>query len=308
MYCSPSGESMYKKDKTCFTREALVRLVEAWNETYNNKIRSYKNATKSQLWSALNERMSSICSGEGKEACWVDNLQGAKPSAEVAKSIRPLKPSSWKSNEYTWLTNFDIEAVMNQYDMDADPSFKYKFLGVFPIDFEAKTTFGKCLFQEFCSLDILKLYKKGIRYIGMVTNLDRHDQRGSHWTSLFICIDPTLPSFGAYYYDSTSHTPPPEIVAFTHNVKKQVAGIPGANSNNFTIDYNKIRHQRGNTECGVFSMAYQIRWLMLLKEDSNTTFTKVVNKKEINDLMVHKLRDYFYRPYQKGLSKGGKNK
>lgn len=300
MYCSPSGKENYKKDKTCFTRDALVRLVEAWNSSYpSNKISSYKSATKTQLWSALNQKMGHICNGDGKEACWVDNLQGARPSKEVARNLRPVKPSAWNNDEYTWLTNYDIEAVMNQYDITEDPSFKYKFVGVFPIDFEAKTQFGQCLFQEFCSLNVSKLFRQGVRYIGIITNLDKHDERGSHWTSLFICIDPSLPSFGAYYYDSTAAYPPEEISAFIHNVKKQVQSIPGADARSFAVDHNKIRHQRGNTECGVFSMNYQIRWLHMLKANPQVTFSSVVNDKSINDTTVHKLRNVLYRPFQK---------
>ena len=301
MYCSPTGQDIHKRENTCFTRDALIRLVESWNVSHpSDIIRNYKNATKKQLWSALNQRMSHICNGKGTEACWVDNLQGARPSKEVAASLRPLKPKSWNANEYTWLTNFDIEAVMNQYDIEKDTSFKYKFIGVFPIDFETKTSFGQCLFEEFCSLDIRKWYKKGVRYIGMITNLDRHDQRGSHWTSLFICIDPLLPSFGAYYYDSVAASPPKEITAFMERVKQQVSGIPGAKVENFKIDHNKIRHQRGNSECGVFSLAYQIRWLLLLKKDpSSVMFSNIVSKKEINDATVHELRNYLYRPFQK---------
>lgn len=300
MYCSPSGKENYKKDKTCFSRDALVRLIEAWNSSYpTKKISSYKSASKTQLWSALNQRMSHICNGDDKESCWVDNLQGTRPSKEVSKNLRPLKPKSWNTNEYAWLTNYDIEAVMKQYSIDEDPSYKYKFIGVFPIDFESKTHFGQCLFEEFCSLSIPKLYRQGIRYIGLVTNLDKHDERGSHWTSLFICIDPQLPSYGGYYYDSTAAYPPEEIVAFIQNVKKQVLTIPNGDSRPFAFEYNKIRHQRGNSECGVFSIYYQIRWLQLLRDNPDTTFATVVGKKDINDTTVHQLRNVLFRPFHK---------
>jgi hypothetical protein len=298
MYCSPSGSDIYKRDKTCFTRAALLRLVESWNSSNPTKqIRSYKNKNKKDLWNALNDRMSDICKGNDKEVCWVDALQGARPKREVAKSIRPAKPKSWLRNEYTWLTNIDIENVMQQYDISDKPSYKYKFLGVYPIDFEAKSMFGTCLFEEFCKLNIPDLYKQGVRYVGLITNLDKHDQNGSHWTSLFICIDHSLPSFGAYYYDSVASAPPDEISAFIHNVRKQVATMQGVNINKFVITYNRHRHQRGNTECGVFSMAYQLRWLRHLEMDpKNATFDKIVQDNHINDQTVHQLRNTLFRP------------
>lgn len=296
MFCSPTGNQMYSKHRTCFSKEALVRLAEAWNDTNpTNKIRSYKKRSKMDLWGEINDKMAHICGRDSpsKEACWADNLHGTRPAKEVAKSLRPIKPSEWKEDEYTWLTNYDIEAVMNQYDFDVHPRYSYKFLGVFPIDFQAKTAMGQCLFQEFCALDILRMYKRGIKYIGMITNLDKHHESGSHWTSLFICIDPKSPAFGAYYYDSVASVPPREIVNFIETVKSQVS-----NTGQFRVKYNKMRHQKGNTECGVFSIDYQIRWITALLKNKNTTFEDVTALPQLTDSYIHKYRNIYFRPYQ----------
>jgi hypothetical protein len=290
---------VYKKDKTCFTRGALNRLAKAWNDTNpSSPIKNVHKLSKIDLWHAINAKMDNICKGDHKEACWVDNLEGMRPSKEVAKSLRPVKPSEWNANEYTWLTNFDIEAVMDQYDYDINKSYKYKFLGVYPIDFQAKTFFGKCLFEEFCAINVANYYRKGIHFIGLITNLDRHDQSGSHWTSLFVCINPQLPSFGAHYYDSVGSRPPSEIMHFVNTIQQQVLQIPGSDRVPFKFNINKNRHQRGNTECGVFSMDYQLRWIHALKENPKITFNKIVDIK-LNDEEVHKLRNILYRPYQK---------
>lgn len=299
-YCSPQGSDTYKRDRTCFSKEALIRLVEAWNAQSSDKIRSYKRMTKRALWDNINRKMSSVCNDDqSKEACWVDNLEGESPSKEVAKTMRPLSPDEWKKNEYTWLTNYDIEDVMKQYDFSHHPQFKYKFLGVYPIDFQARTMFGSCLFKEFCSLDIAGFWKKGIRYIGMITNLDKHNQSGSHWTSLFVCIDPQSPCFGAYYYDSVASTPPPEIVKFIETLRSQVQHIPGGSGRSFIAKYNKMRHQRGNTECGVFSIDYQIRWIMALQRNPNTKFEDVTHNPRINDEYIHQFRKIYFRPFLK---------
>lgn len=296
MYCSPKQESTYAKDKTCFTKEALERLVQAWNKGHpEDLIRGVHAKSKRRMWEALNQRMKLAC-GQGQEWCWVDRLEGSAPSEVVAKSLRPAQPKEWKSKPYTWLTNYDIEDVMEQYDYSFDPSYKYKFLGVFPIDFEAKTMFGKCLFQEFCNLDIAKIYRKGIKYMGMVTNLDKHDEDGSHWTSLFVILDPTSPAFGAYYYDSVASAPPPEVMKFMKSLKEQAARLPGAAAP-FKIQWNRMRHQYKGTECGMFSMAYQIRWLTHLKDKTkpHTTFEEIVNI-PLRDEDVHQLRNGLFRP------------
>jgi hypothetical protein len=305
-FCSPIGEKNFEKDNTCFSQAALERLITIWNKLYpSNKIMKMKNGvklSKKDLWKEMNKRMSSQCSGSGKEFCWVDKLEGAKKDPEIAKVLRPVKPSEWYKKPYAWLSNYDIEAVMNQYQ--EDPTFKYQFLGVYPIDFAANDNFGQCLFKEMCHINIANLYKKGIRYIGLITNLDKHDQSGSHWTSLFACIDPEKPCFGSYYYDSVSRTPPPEISAFMKKIKDQAQVIAGGKQivKEFRIDYNENRHQYGDSECGVFSMAYQIRWLDKLKKKPSITFEEI-EKIKTNDSKIHKLRNVLFRPNTTALKK-----
>jgi hypothetical protein len=295
-YCSPIGEKHYDKDKSCFSQAALYRLVKVWNDTYPaHKIVGIHKKSKKEIWNELNKRMSSHCTGNGKESCWVDKLAAAKKDPEVVKMLRPVKPTEWYKKPYAWLSNYDIEAVMEQYQ--EDPSYEYQFLGVYPIDFEGKDTFGQCLFKEFCALNIVKLADKGIKFVGLITNLDKHDQSGSHWTSLFACIDPEKPCFGAYYYDSVSRTPPPEITQFMNKLKTQALDIATRKNINkeFRIDYNENRHQYGNSECGVFSMSYQIRWLDRLHKKPKTVFEDI-EKVKLNDTKIHKLRNILFRP------------
>lgn len=313
-YCSPIGEKVYEKDKTCFTREALVRLAAAWNEANPDDVIKVTDRTgKKTIWKDLNKRMFKLCKGSGKEWCWVDKLQKAKNSPEVTRSLRPQKPREWYKKPYAWLSNFDIEAVMRQYQDEKENS--YKFLGVYPLDFSAKDIFGTCLFKEICALDITKLAKgkNKVKHIGMITNLDYHDEEGSHWTSLFACIDPKSPCFGAYYYDSVAPVKPPvEIMNFMEQMKVQAEAyaktVKGAENAVFRIDYNKKRHQFGNSECGLFSMAYQIRWITKLRKNPNETQFENVVQIKLTDEDVHKLRDILFRPNTREVIGGKKLK
>lgn len=299
--CSPSSERLYKKDGTCFNREALVKLATIWNKNYasvHGKITRVATKTKEQLWDEINKMMTKICKGSGREWCWVDKLgPDARSSAEIMKSVRPMKPREWYKKPYAWLSNYDIQAVMRQYQDDKENS--YKFIGVFPLDFAAKTPFNACLYEEICKLDIVQMYQRKTKYVGMITNLDRHDEPGSHWTSLFVCIDPALPSFGAYYYDSTftnRDTPPREITEFMLLLKQQAAQIAPGKA--FRIDYNRNKHQYKNTECGIFSMIFQIRWLRKLAKNAATVFEDIVGIR-MDDDDIHKLRDILFRPNTK---------
>lgn len=305
---------MFEKDKTCFTKEALVRLAAAWNEAHPETIIAKADTlSKKKLWQQLNSRMFKICKGSGREWCWVDKLQKAKSSPEVAKSLRPARPREWYKKPYAWLSNFDIEAVMRQYQDDKLNHFK--FLGVYPLDFAAKDFFGTCLFQEICALDIAKIAKSRnkVKYIGMVTNLDYHHQDGSHWTALFACIDPKSPCFGAYYYDSVAPSKPPAEIANFMNVLKSQAetyakSVPGGENAVFNINHNRRRHQYGNSECGLFSMAFLIRWIdRMRKRPLETKFADIVDI-NLGDADVHELRKVLFRPNTREEVVGGGKK
>ena len=285
--CSPSAKKNFEKDNSCFDKESLIRIATLLN------IRGLANKSKQRIWREINERMTKQCNGSGREWCWIDKLgTAAKSDPVISKSIRPAKPGKWYKNPSTWLSNYDIMAVMKQYD--DDKASNYKFLGVFPIDFTVKDTAGQCMYSEICSLDITKYIKKNIKYVGFVTNLDRHDEPGSHWTSTFVCIDPTMKSYGAYYYDSVSRTPPQEVKNFMENVKKQLqTKYPG--SPNFKIQYNVYQEQKGNNECGMFSMLYQLRWLHALKKNKAATFEDAL-KVKMTDADMQKFRDVLFRP------------
>lgn len=288
--CAPKAYDTLEKDHTCFDRQALVRLANAWNTSHPSQpIRNLANLTKKQLWKAIHDHMLPTCKGQNKEACWVDHL--TRPDDPIQKKLRPVAPPEWERNPHEWLSNYDIEDGMYMYE--DDPSFQFKMIGVFPVDFAVKTGFfGQCLYEETCNIHFQKLRKRGYKYAGMVINMDSHDKPGSHWTALFIVMDPKLPSYGAYYYNSVPNPPPKEVDAYMKMLQKkaqeETPDVP------FQLAYNTYRHQYKNTECGMFSIAYLVRWLALLQKNPQTTFEKVV-KIKIRDEDVHKLRKLFFR-------------
>jgi len=341
-YCAPDREAQesFRHSKTCFTLSSLRKLARAWNEKYadgqKNAISGILSKTKHELWTALNARMKSRCSGVhslGKEGCWIDQLRMGEHS-EPFQDMRYPKPIDWYKNPRKWLNNFNIEDVMEQYENE--PTNQYHFLGVYPIDFAD-------IYAELNDLRWTHLTKgDACKYIGMITNLDEHDEPGSHWTSFFAVLDPKMPSFGAYYYDSVSTPPTKEIKAFmiklmvktlSHYLQplisaedlQRISSYPFVKYNGvevkeftkhlnaivkpyseggdlktllpypFKLEYNTHQHQYKNTECGVFSMVYQIRWLEGLKKDPMTTFEHVVQHR-LRDDEIHWFRDVLFRP------------
>ena len=55
------------------------------------------------------------------------------------------------------------------------------------------------------------------------------------------------------------------------------------------------------TECGVFSIIYQIRWLNLLKRNKNPKLINIINNNKLTDNNVNEIRNSLYRPNIKEL-------
>jgi len=238
------------------------------------------------------------------ESCWVDKL---RPGPDVTASVRPITPSEWYKNDRTWLSNYDIKNVMMQYQ--AESSFRYKFLGVFPIDFAEPNS---CIYREMCELvddpAKIKALRTQYDFIGFIINLDKHDEPGSHWTSIFMCINPSLESYGAYYYDSVARFPPEQVKSWVDRFKASISLLDRTtgvvNPIPFTTLYCKCPMQRKSTECGVFSMVFQIRWIEMLRKDRKTVFDDVMKMKgKLDDDAVHSLRKVLFRPNPNAIGK-----
>lgn len=312
-YNSPSA----KKNPRVFSKKSLIELIKAWNKYKDDKIEYKETETIKSLSDKLNSKIKPICDDK-QYWCWPGAL------AKIAKDdktkeiinmiadyeLRPEMPIEWSKNPIEWLSNYDIEAVMRQYN--DEKKYNYTFLGVFPIDFSEEDKFGRCLYSHICSLNIKKYINKGIRYLGLITNLDKHNESGSHWTSTFIILDPKNKSYGAHYYDSTARQIPSYVKKFMRTVMLQCNAIYP--NHNFRITYNNIQHQKKNTECGMFSMVYQIRWLNLLLHHKKLNISspltddravdKILNDSKINDEIMVQNRKYLFRPnFQEYISK-----
>jgi len=185
---------------------------------------------------------------EGADHCLLDQM---KAGNDLRKRLRPRRPKAWKKDPDQWLDNFNIQHVMGQYQ-EAYPWFH--FLGVFPIDFSAPDPYKKggkpqCLHRELCELDIQAEYRRGVRGVGMVFNLDPHYKGGSHWVALYIDLkNIRAPVVG--YFDSYGYETPEMIARFMRSLTLQVKGC--------VLGYNARRFQYGGSECGMFSLYFLI--------------------------------------------------
>ena len=190
---------------------------------------------------------------EGEEQCLLDNAPiNDSDKKELRKRyLRPRRPKGWDEDPDMWLDNYNIMAVMKQYE-EAYPWFK--FLGVFPIDFSAPDPYKhsaetQCLYKETCDLNLKAEYAKGVRGIGMIFNLDPHFKSGSHWVALYINLTNIRKPFVGYF-DSYGYKVPPLIARLMRSFRLQIETCElGTNARKF---------QYGDSECGMFSMYYII--------------------------------------------------
>ena len=243
--CSPALHR--REGETCLPEPSLTRIARIWNRTHpRHKIglagtrKNGKGAggSKNALWNKLRNAMRAQYKCD-TEYCLVKKLKGIPEhdQKDMLKYFRPEKPTKWDKDPTNWLDSYNIEDVMQQYEA-AEPTFE--FIGPVPMDFDKSGgIFGKCIVDELCKLDIRNT--NGKTKIGIIFNLDPHDQPGSHWVCAFVDI----PARSAYYFDSYGFKAPTEVVRFMERCKDQ-----GCDN----IFYNDIRHQRKGSECGMYCL------------------------------------------------------
>lgn len=200
----------------------------------------------------------------------------------IEKYFAPIAPMEWIEKPNTWLSNVDIEKVMNQY-MKNHSSFD--FVGTFPIDFDSPLNGGSCVSNKVCHFDLSSFIKEGKKQIGFIFNTDDHNGPGQHWISLFI----HLPMRLIYFFDSTASPTPKEIQRLIQRIIEQ-----GKEKLNITFNVmeNTIDHQKGNTECGIYCLFFLDHMLMNPQQT-----IRDLNTKRFSDSFIQNFRHvYFNQP------------
>jgi hypothetical protein len=271
MYCSPNKNN--KDSKTCFSLNSLRKIVRSYNDKNpDSKIRGLTTKSREELWSNIQIRLQNRCNNE---MCWIkqDFVKNIKDPEIENYTFRPQMPQNWVKNKYTWLSTVDIQEVMKQYEHKY-PYFS--FLGPVPYD---------CPYEITCELTntrVKKLLGNGIQQMGVIYNLDTHNQPGSHWVAVFL----DLTKLSVEYYDSYGVEPPELIYKWMEKMQQDM-------QNTFQrpakLKYNQKRHQYGNSECGIFSMNFIIERL------KGKTLERI-SREKITDRKMNLMRRILYRP------------
>jgi len=258
--CSPIVKNSVDAE-SCLTPEIVRKIKEKYNE--KNKKTPITETDPKKIWYALKERLS--CDAED---CLLKQLDDPDMIENIKRNIfAPKHPPEWKDDPDDWLSNFDIEAVVKQYEK-SNPEFK--LLGPTTIDFDTKVKErgGKCVLEDLCTFSLEKFIKEKKTKIGVVLNLDKYYQSGSHWVSLFIDIGNKY----IFFFDSANNPIPPEVwlkknpksskkmKPLVNRIMEQGKALKTPIHFKFFNNRGK-NHQRKNTECGMYSLFFIITLL-----------------------------------------------
>jgi hypothetical protein len=260
--CAP-GSTDSSESFTCFTKDALKNIIRSWNSHYkDDKIIYSIGDSKYNLWTKMNEKLKSKCSND---YCWANQAFLADKKSVLKKEyFRPKMPNKWYEKSREWLNTDDIDNVMKQYEKQYD---NFYFVGAVPMDFDKKLSFGSCVINELCTINIKRLLSRGKTKVGVILNLDNHDEDGSHWVSLFCDFDKD----NIYYFDSYGYNETKEVKAFVKRLQEQGKKI----NKDIKFNINKNRHQYKTSECGVYSINFIER---LLRDDPFDDISNIIVK------------------------------
>jgi hypothetical protein len=271
--CAPGSK---EHDFTCYTSQSLVKMRNLWNARHSDD--TIDSDEPKVIWRHLKGKLGSVCDSE---MCWMNQQFMKNGLSEEMRyfTFAPKAPSSWKKNPKTWLTSTDIAGVMKQFE-NTYPSFA--FLGPSPIDYDHHYQDGTCVWQDICEFDLKNMIRKGKTKIGMIFNLDKHNQSGSHWVAKFVDIANGY----VMYIDSTGENIPARLKKLQKKIVQQ--GVDMTPSLDLKEIVSRKEHQNGNTECGMYTL-YFISGL--LKGSLNPD---LIQSKRFTDKDMLSLREEFF--------------
>ena len=286
MNCHPSVKGKTVNKNSCFTMNILQHIKKSYNAKHPEK--KITETEPDKLWNEVKSRINEC----DKEDCWLQSLDSKTQKQVDALSFAPDHPPEWKDNPDEWLSNFDIFNVLKQYE-ETYPNFKV--IGPTPIDFDKRIPIenGNCVWKDLCTFFLGNYLKKSITKIGIVFNLDAHNEPGSHWVSLFIDLDDKI----IFYLDSAGSKIPEEIDILVKRIQKQANELEPSMKLEFFENY-PFTHQNGNTECGMYSLFFIITMLTgkIGKKTFKTKEEKIdyFKSSRIPDEYVFKYRNVYF--------------
>lgn len=203
------------------------------------------------------------------------------------KSYKPLIPEDWlvcerKKCHTKWLTNKNIYQIIENYE-DAYSNFMY--LGTFMINFQKYDckSIEKWTFEP-DNVPFSKYEKMGVNCLGMVLNTAKKGHKGEHWIALFIFWRNGKGEINFFDSYGMNAKIPDEVL----DVMKKIQDCGHKYGIRFTCQSSKKRHQKKNSECGVYCLYFIIHSL-------NHSLKSIDSMHHLTDDKINKYRFEFWR-------------
>lgn len=330
-HCSPFAKANAVTPDSCLTPNTLMQIKNAYNASHSDTITGDDPV---KIRNQIRAKMQQNCVGlANEELCWLDNLAKPKVSnrrlpsnqeSNKGKTVGrgglttanknqiidelfvPERPHEWNRDPNTWLSNFDIAKVMDQYEV-AYP--KFRFIGPVSIDFAKPQSHTKkapnnnnqfdpkCVNPDLCTLTIRKLLDQNKTDVGVVLNLDTHDGPGTHWVSMFMRL--SVPEPYLFYFNSTGEKEPHEIIEFRDKIQADHLSTVGTPLKYYS---SKAEHQRSNTECGMYSLVFLVSMVSRQQFETGDPMTDAQliqmytdDRSRIADSTIEQFRHIYFR-------------
>jgi hypothetical protein len=287
MNCNPAVEGKRIMPNTCYTKDAINQMKNELNSR-NLGIPKIVSNDEEDIYKEI--ELVTKCKGK-KEDCLLSLLPSNIKDNLVEGHFAPYQPREWRKNSHAWLSNYDIMKVLKQYETRYSC---FKLFGPTPIDFDKRLPEenNKCVTDDICNFSLNSMIQNKKFKIGIVFNLSEHDEDGSHWTSLFVDVKHNF----IFYFDSAVNEIPDEVNVLIKRIKQQ-----GKDLNiDFKFYTNRMQHQLGNSECGMYSLFFIVTMLTekseFFKKKTMTLDDKIklFQRRRISDKYVHELRKKYF--------------
>lgn len=137
------------------------------------------------------------------------------------------------------------------------------------------------MWPEICNIDVNQLKKDGKTKIAFIFNTDPHYKSGSHWIAMYLDMQKKV----IFFFDSNGDDIPKELKTLQDKIVCQMRDI---NIKIKSMSNENMRHQNGNTECGMYCLYFIISLL------TNKHSFRYFKTKKIKDKDVEKLRKVYF--------------
>jgi hypothetical protein len=125
--------------------------------------------------------------------------------------------------------------------------------------------------------------------------LDDHTQPGSHWVSLYFDLKDKF----IFYFDSCGNAMPVEIQRFINRMVEQAGTLGEQTASSSMEELTNIPHvhQRGDTECGMYSIVFVTSMLTHKWKSKPISLSELKNvflHGRLTDQEVNELRDVYF--------------